>query len=228
MRRVCLPGLAGLVGFALLAGSSFASDQAPTTKSNDQPTTTKSGVDNQKHKANKPVASEGLKSTTSANETKQTTRTHLPAGFGHLNMTAEQHQQASAIMEKYSSQMKQLETQLRDLRTKRDGELNALLSETQKKSFAEAKTNAQRVRQERRATRVSTSSNPKMKEVQEAFKARQAAAQKAVAAEIEGSKERANKAKTTSTTGSKETTKEQSKEQSKEQPSQTEKQPEKK
>jgi hypothetical protein len=123
----------------LAGGSSFGADQPAANKAADQ-----------KHTTNKPVAPEGAKAqTTTAAE--KSTKTHLPAGFGKVNLTAEQHQRAKAVMEKYAGQIKQLETQIHELRMKREGELNALLSDTQKKSLAEAKTNSQKVKEEKKA-----------------------------------------------------------------------------
>jgi hypothetical protein len=129
-----MSGLAGLLGLALLAGASFGEDQ---------PTTKKSG----KHTANKPVAPEGAKAAASAAEAKQASKTHLPAGFGKVNLTPEQHQKAMAVMETYAGQIKQLESQIHQLKAKRDSELTALLSDTQKQSLAEAKTNAQKAKE---------------------------------------------------------------------------------
>jgi hypothetical protein len=159
MKRVWLPGLAGLLGLALLAGSSFGNDQ-PTPNNTDktnadkQTSTDKKSEKNasrHKHTANKPVAQEGAKTATMS-AAKEAPKTHLPAGFAKANLTAEQHQKALAVMDKYSSQIKQLDSQIHELRTKRDAELSALLSDSQKKSLADAKANAQKTRQEKKAS----------------------------------------------------------------------------
>jgi hypothetical protein len=152
MKRVLLPGLAGLLGLALLAGSSFGSDQ-PTPNNTDKTKADKKSekkATSQKHTANKPVAQEGAK--TAAMSAAKAPKTHLPAGFAHANLTAEQHQKALAVMDKYSSQIKQLDSQIHELRTKRDGELSALLNDSQKKSLADAKANAQKARQVKKAS----------------------------------------------------------------------------
>lgn len=142
MKRVWLSGMAGLLGLAMLAGSSFGDDQ-PTT-------TTKAGK--QKHTANKPVAAEGAAVT--AKGSKAAAKPHLPAGFGKVNLTAEQHQRAVAVMDKYAEQIKHLESQIHDLKSKRDGELNALLSDAQKKSLADSKAMAQKMRAQKLSSRV--------------------------------------------------------------------------
>jgi hypothetical protein len=142
MRRVLLPGLAGLLGLMLFAGGSSFGDDQPTAKQ----------AKKQKHTANKPVAPEGAKATTAtAADQGQAAKTHLPAGFGKVNLTPEQHQKATAVMEKYAGQIKQLESQIHELKAKRTNELTALLTDTQKQSLAEAKTNSQKVKEEKKA-----------------------------------------------------------------------------
>jgi hypothetical protein len=140
MRRVWLPGLAGLLGLTLLAGGSSFGDDQPATKK----------ARKEKHTVNKPVAPEGAKAaaTTAA---EPAAKTHLPAGFGKANLTPEQHQKATAVMEKYAGQIKQLESQIHDLKSKRNNELTALLNDTQKQALAEAKTNSQKVKEEKKA-----------------------------------------------------------------------------
>jgi hypothetical protein len=198
------------MGLALLAGSSFSADQPTTTNK----------ADKHKHTTNKPVAA-GAAMT--ADQTKQAAKTHLPAGFAKANLTPEQHEKALAVMSKYAGQIKDLDSQIRALRAKRDGELTALLSDAQKKSLADAKAASQQVRVEKRAalsgkaalvnkgalaSKTEAVKNPQVRELEEGFKAR--------AAQIQ-----ANLAKRTA--------KEPSKDQPKQEPAQPEKtQPEKK
>ena len=139
MRRVLLPGFAGLLGLTLLAGgSSFGDDQAPATKKQ------------QKQTANKPVAPESLKAT-NAGETKDATKAHLPPGFAKVNLTPEQRQKADAVNAKYAGEIKQLKAQIKELTSKRDAELSALLSDVQKQSLAEVKETSKKAREEKRA-----------------------------------------------------------------------------
>lgn len=204
MKRVWLPGLAGLLGLALLAGSSFGNDQ-PTPNNTDkanadkQTSTEKKSEKNasrHKHTANKPVAQEGAKTATMS-AAKEAPKTHLPAGFAHANLTAEQHQKALAVVDKYSSQIKQLDSQIHELRAKRDAELSALLSDSQKKSLADAKVNAQKARQEKKASggRKLAMENPRLRALIE-YTAKQEAKTKA-AKEQKAAAEKEKDAKTT-------------------------------
>ena len=215
MRRVCLPGLAGLLGLALLAGgSSFAADQ-PTTKNADAPkkaeTTQKSDTEKKtdaaKHTANKPVAPEGVDATSSTMQHKGS-RTHLPAHFGRIGLTQEQHEQLKAVMDKYSGQIKQLESQLSEVKSKRDAELHALLSEVQKKALEDARNLATKVRQEGKAAsqRAMAAGAERVREVREQFKAREKLALEGLAKR----KEAQEKAKDAKKADSKETPKEKS------------------
>jgi hypothetical protein len=152
MRRVWLPGLAGLLGLMLLVGGSSFGDDQPTAKQ----------ARKQRHTANKPVAPEGAKATTtSAEEPGQATKTHLPAGFGKFNLTPEQHQKVTAVMERYADQIKQLESQIHELKAKRNGELTALLNDKQKQALAEAKTNSQKAKEEKKADAGKTVATPR-------------------------------------------------------------------
>ena len=154
MTRAWLPGLLGLM--LLAGGSAFGADQPTTTNktTKDKAETTKTETKRagkHKHTANKPVAPEGATTAAmSAGQSKQAQKSHLPAHFAKLNMTPEQHQKALAVMDRYAGQIKQLESKIHELRAKRDGELAALLSDTQKKSLAEAKTNSQKARVEKK------------------------------------------------------------------------------
>jgi hypothetical protein len=148
MTRAWLPGLLGLM--LLAGGSAFGADQPTTTNKAETKTETKKAVKH-KHTANKPVAPEGATTAAmSAGQSKQAQKTHLPAHFAKLSMTPEQHQKALAVMDRYASQIKLLESQIHDLRAKRDGELTALLSDTQKKTLAEAKTNSKKASAEKK------------------------------------------------------------------------------
>ncbi|HUE14001.1 MAG TPA: hypothetical protein VMR25_07550 [Planctomycetaceae bacterium] len=151
MKRVWLPGLAGLMALALLAGSSYSADQ-PTTTKEKQPTTTNK-ADKHKHTANKPVAA-GAAMT--ADQTKQAAKTHLPPNFAKANLTPEQHQKALAVMSKYAGQIKALDAQIHALRAQRDGELTALLTDAQKKSLADAKAASQKARVEKKVAANTT------------------------------------------------------------------------
>jgi chromosome segregation ATPase len=151
MRRVCLPGL---LGIALLAGgATFGADQPDTSKN---PTTTKADAqtkttDNGKHTANKPVAAEGTKA---VGESKKAARTHLPAHFGKIGLSAEQRQQMKAVMDKYSGQIKDLEAKINVLKTQREGELHSLLTDAQKKAVEDAKAVAENARKEAKENRL--------------------------------------------------------------------------
>jgi hypothetical protein len=160
MRRACLSGLAGLLGLMLLAGSSFGDDQAPTKQTRKQ-----------KHTANKPVAPEGKPAATTADAAKAHAP-HLPAGFGKVNLTPEQHKKAQVVMDKYSGQIKQLRSQIDELMAKRNTELNALLDDTQKQSLAEAKANTQKMRDDKKTagTKTATASAKKMTKTGAKFK----------------------------------------------------------
>jgi len=136
----------------LLAGGSSFGDDQPTAKQ----------ARKQKHRVNKPVAPEGAKATTtSAEEPGQATKTHLPAGFGKVNLTPEQHQKVTAVMERYADEIKQLESQIHELKAKRNGELTALLNDKQKQALAEAKTNSQKAKEEKKADAGKTVATPR-------------------------------------------------------------------
>jgi hypothetical protein len=193
MRRACLPGLAGLLGLMLLAGgSSYGADQPTTTKK----------ADTEKHTANKPVAPEGVAPATSEKASTPAARTHLPAHFGRLGLSAEQHQQLKAVNEKYAAQIKQLEMQLGELKAKREGELHSLLSEAQKKALAEAKSLAEKIRKERRTvgTKAMAAGEERMREVKAGFKAREEQVLKGLAKRHAEAEERAKNAKAIATT----------------------------
>jgi hypothetical protein len=178
MSRVCLPGLPGLLGLALLAGGACFAAVQPTTKNADAPkkaeTTQKSDTEKKtdaaKHTANKPVAPEGVNPAVHKGF-----RTHLPAHFGRIGLTQEQHQQLKAVMDKYSGQIKQLESQLSEVKSKRDAELHALLSEVQKKALEDARNLATKMRQEGKAAsqRAMAAGAERVHEVREQFKARE-------------------------------------------------------
>jgi hypothetical protein len=191
-----------------LAGTGLCADQ-PATKNKEEA---------QKHTANKPVAPEAAKTAARASTTR------LPAGFGKANLSAEQHQKMTAIMEKYAAEMKPLEAQLRDLRTKRDGELNALLTEAQQKAIAEYKANAQKARAERAARQKNPVSRKSQIEGlrEQALKGiEKIHLPPSIAAAQQAAEANATKAKEAKP--AKEQPKAQSKEQSKEKPSQPEK-----
>jgi hypothetical protein len=127
MRRVCL---VGLLGFLLLAArSSFGDDQAKTEKN----------AQAQKHTTNKPVAPPIAK----VSETKATPKSQGPGHSGQLNFALEQ-KEIKAVMDKYSDQINQLETQLRELKSKRDAEIHAVWNEARQKMMAEAKANSEK------------------------------------------------------------------------------------
>jgi hypothetical protein len=164
------------MALALLAGSSYSADQ-PTTKEQ-QPTTNK--ADKHKHTTNKPVAA-GAAMT--ADQTKQAAKTHLPPNFAKANLTPEQHEKALAVMSKYAGQIKDLDSQIRALRAKRDGELTALLSDAQKKSLADAKAASHEARVEKRAalsgkgalaSKTVSKKDARVHQLEEGFKARSA------------------------------------------------------
>ncbi len=190
MKRVWLPGLAGLVGLALLAGSSYSADQPTTTNK----------ADKHKHTTNKPVAA-GAAMT--ADQTKQVAKTHLPAGFAKANLTPEQHEKALAVMSKYAGQIKDLDAQVRALRAKRDCELSALLTDAQKKSLADAKAASQKARVEKRvaanttatATTAKTTTTKVVAEQKGGFKIDPAALQRAHDAVMKEREEQAKNAK---------------------------------
>jgi hypothetical protein len=197
MRRVCLPGLAGLLGLALLAGgSSFAADQ-PTTKNADatKKANTEKKADAEKHTANKPVAPEGVNPASSTMEHKGF-RAHLPAHFGRIGLSKEQHQQLKAVMDKYSGQIKELETQLGEVKAKRDSELHALLSEAQKKALEEAKSLAAKAREDAKAAgqQALAAGSERLRAMGEATKARQKRIQEGLA-KFKESQEQAKNAK---------------------------------
>jgi hypothetical protein len=176
MKRVWLPGLAGLLGLALLAGSSFSADKPTTTDK--QPTTNKqtttNKADKHKHTTNKPVAPGAAMAT---EQTKQAAKTHLPPNFAKANLTPEQHEKAMAVMSKYASQIKELDTQIHALRAKRDGELASLLSDAQKKSLADAKAASHQARVEKKgalASKTEAKQDPQMRAFHEAVLAREA------------------------------------------------------
>src|SRR5580704_11096354 len=149
MRRVCLPGLAGLLGLALLAVcSAFAADQPATPKADavkkTETKTTETTTKTETHTANKPVAGEA-----GATE-KARGHNRLPMHFGRIGLTPEQRQQMKSIEAKYAGEIKDLETKLRDVCAKQTSELHALLSEAQKKALAEAKAAAAQIREKRK------------------------------------------------------------------------------
>jgi len=125
----------------LLAGGSSFGDDQPAAKQ----------APKEKHTANKPVAPQGAKAATTSAAHEQAAKTHLPAGFGKVKLTPEQHQKATAVVEKYACQIKQLESQIHELKAKRNNELTALLNDTQKKSLAEAQTTSQKAKEEKKA-----------------------------------------------------------------------------
>jgi hypothetical protein len=121
MRRVCVVGLLGLL--LLAARSSFGDDQAKAAKN----------ADTHKHTTNKPATA-----ITSVGETKGTARANSPSHLRQLSVMPDQ-QKVRAVMDKYASQINQLEAQLRDLKAKRDGELRVLWSEARNRVLAEVK-----------------------------------------------------------------------------------------
>ena len=145
MKRVWLPGLAGLVALAFAAGTSFAADQ-PTknnadankasatksdsgtakdaTKSDASKSDTDKGKMHRRHNrrtANKPVAPQGAGTamTTPAAKKHAAAKSHLPANFAKVNLTPEQHQKVLAVVDKYAGEIKQLESQIHALREAR-------------------------------------------------------------------------------------------------------------
>ena len=108
-------------------------------------------TEREKHTANKPVAAEGTKA---VKENKKAGRSHLPAHFGKIGLTAEQRQQMKAVNEKYSGQIKDLEAKISQLKTQREGELHSLLTEAQKKAVEDAKAVAEKLREENKEKRM--------------------------------------------------------------------------
>ncbi|MDW8244525.1 MAG: hypothetical protein RMJ88_15050 [Thermogemmata sp.] len=64
-------------------------------------------------------------------------RGQLPPNWGKLGLSEEQKQKIYQIQNKYNSEILRLETQVKELRAKRDEEMRAVLTEEQKKRLEE-------------------------------------------------------------------------------------------
>jgi hypothetical protein len=114
MRNLWLFGLAGLLGLALcVATPGYAQEQKKT--------------ENQKTQTvQKPVAPEKAAEVAP----------RLPAGWGRLRLTAEQHGKVIDVMKKYGAQIQDLQAQIVELEKKQHDEMTALLTDGQKKELA--------------------------------------------------------------------------------------------
>ncbi len=95
----------------------------------------------------KPTAKKGKDKATKTAKGKA--RNRLPAQYGKLNLSGEQRDKIYAVQAKYRSEFAELQKQFRELRAKQDGEIQAVLSDNQKKELDELLSQAKKARSDR-------------------------------------------------------------------------------
>ena len=157
MRRVCLPGLAGLLGLALMAGgTAFAADQPGNAESRrgQEDVKTKNDRNNDKDRNAHGEQARGRRSRPRPTSAPDSCRNRIyPCISARIGSDRRNNSsKMKAVEDKYAGEIKELESKLDDVRAKRMSELHALLSEAQKKALAEA--------QPRRRQRFARSERP--------------------------------------------------------------------
>lgn len=80
---------------------------------------------------------------------KSKARGRLPAQYGKLNLSGEQRDKIYTVQAKYRPEFQELQKKFQELRKKQDGEIQAVLSDNQKKQLESLLEEAQKARSNR-------------------------------------------------------------------------------